>query len=246
MSCADYNIAIAEFVDGNLDPAEQRRLERHVEGCAACRALLADLKSIQAAAFTLDRLQPPPAIWESLRVAVAAEPAPRRRGRLLAWPETRREWSVWLAAAAALLIATIAGISPLLRPGDAVHRDRIATTPASDEELLASAQAEFQAAQQHYDKAIQDLGEIARRESGALDPQTAGVLQKNLQLIDSAIGETRAALQKQPASVDAQESLFAAMRSKVALLQQTIELIDEMRKGNQAEAGRLIQGLNQG
>jgi hypothetical protein len=29
------------------------------------------------------------------------------------------------------------------------------------------------------------------------------------------------------------------------VLQQTVELINEMRKGNQAEAGRLIQGLNQ-
>ena len=42
-----------------------------------------------------------------------------------------------------------------------------------------------------------------------------------------------------------QEGLFDAMRSKVALLQQTVELINEMRKGNQAEAGRLLQGLNQ-
>ena len=33
--------------------------------------------------------------------------------------------------------------------------------------------------------------------------------------------------------------------AKVALLQQTVELINEMRKGNSAEAGRLIQGLNQ-
>jgi hypothetical protein len=106
-------------------------------------------------------------------------------------------------------------------------------------------QAELAAAEQHYDKAIQGLEQIARSDSSALDPQVAGVLQKNLQVIDQAIGESRAALQTQPASADAQESLFDAMRSKVALLQQTVELINEMRKGNQAEAGRLIQGLNQ-
>ena len=73
----------------------------------------------------------------------------------------------------------------------------------------------------------------------------AAVLQKNLQVIDRAIGESRAALKSQPASSDAQDSLFDAMRTKVAVLQQTVELINEMRKGNQAEAGRLIQGLNQ-
>jgi hypothetical protein len=39
--------------------------------------------------------------------------------------------------------------------------------------------------------------------------------------------------------------LFDALRSKVALLQQTVELINEMRKGNQAEAGRRAQTLAQ-
>ena len=111
--------------------------------------------------------------------------------------------------------------------------------------MVASVQSELQAAEAHYDKAIQGLEQIARSDSGALDPQVAAVLQKNLQVIDQAIGESRAALDAQPASADAQESLFDAMRSKVALLQQTVELINEMRKGNQAEAGRLIRGLNQ-
>jgi hypothetical protein len=64
-------------------------------------------------------------------------------------------------------------------------------------------------------------------------------------VIDQAIGDSRAALNLQPTSTDAQDSLFDAMRTKVAVLQQTVELINEMRKGNQVEAGRLIQGLNQ-
>ena len=247
MNCADYTNAIAEFVDGNLDAAERRRLERHVEGCPACRALVADLKSIQASAFTLDRLQPPPAVWQSLRVAVAAEPVPATRGRLLAWPHTRHEWTVWLAAAAALVLATLAGISPLLRNGDTLREQAPLVEPAAaDDELLASAQAGFAAAEPHLDKAIADLGQIARTESAALDPQVAAVIQNSLQVVDRAIDESRAAVKTEPASVGAQESLFDAMRTKVTLLQQTVELINEMRKGNQAEAGRLIQGLNQG
>jgi hypothetical protein len=64
-------------------------------------------------------------------------------------------------------------------------------------------------------------------------------------VIDQAISESRAALRAQPASTNAQEGLFDALRSKVALLQQTVELINEMRKGNQAEAGRRVQTLSQ-
>ena len=110
---------------------------------------------------------------------------------------------------------------------------------------MATVEAELRAATEHYERAIQQLEQIARTDDGTLDPQVAAVLQRNLQVIDQAIGESRAALQTQPASADVQESLFDAMRSKVALLQQTVELINEMRKGNQTEAGRLLQGLNQ-
>ncbi len=78
MTCRDYNDAIAESLDGTLDPAKQRALERHVEGCEACRALVADLRSIQAAAFTLDRHEPPSHVLETLRSRIASETPPSR------------------------------------------------------------------------------------------------------------------------------------------------------------------------
>jgi anti-sigma factor RsiW len=245
MNCGDHSDAIADLVDQTLDPARQRALEQHAEGCAACRALIADLKSIQAAAFTLDRSDVPRHVWDRLRARLADERASSRGRRVIPWPQSGAPRAVWLAAAAALLIATTIGLLPLVRPAD-VHVDEAAAgADSAPEDLVASVQAELEAAEAHYDKAIQGLEQIARSESGALDPQVAAILQKNLHVIDQAIGESRAALRAQPASTDARESLFEAMRSKVALLQQTVELINEMRKGNQAEAGRLIQGLNQ-
>ncbi len=244
MTCRDYNDAIAESLDGTLDPAKQRALERHVEGCEACRALVADLRSIQAAAFTLDRHEPPSHVLETLRSRIASETPPEIPNRLLAWPASQTTWVGW-AAAAALVVATWVGISQLARNPEP-HSDAPAQVSSeAPGDPVASVVTELEAAAGHYDKAIQELEQIAKSDGGALNPQVAGVLQKNLQVIDQAIGESRAALKAQPASPDAQESLFDAMRSKVTLLQQTVELINEMRKGNQAEAGRLIQGLNQ-
>lgn len=245
MSCTDYREAIAEFVDGTLDAAGQRELERHVAGCADCRALVADLKSIQAAAFTLERRDPPAAAWKTIRDRIAAEPLPDTRGRVLAWPRTRTAWGVWMAAAAALVLVTTAGIVSILNEPAPTHQDERAADPSPAPVNIESIQAEFQAATEHYEKAIQGLEQIAKQQSGELDPQTAALLQKNLQVIDQAIGDSRAALNLQPTSTEVQDSLFDAMRTKVAVLQQTVELINEMRKGNQAEAGRLIQGLNQ-
>jgi anti-sigma factor RsiW len=247
MSCKDYSEAIAEFVDGTLDSLRQRELERHVEACPACRSLVADLKSIQAAAFTLDRVELPAHLLPSLHARLAEESAVSTRGRLLAFPTSRGARFAWMAAAAALLVITAAGILSLTRPSVSHPPEQAAVAPAATnpDDAVASVQAELQLATDHYEKAIQQLEQIARSENGALDPQVAAVFQRNLQVIDQAIGESRAALQTQPASADVQESLFDAMRSKVALLQQTVELINEMRKGNSAEAGRLIQGLNQ-
>jgi anti-sigma factor RsiW len=231
----------ATYVDGELDPLEERAVERHLEGCAACRGLIADLRTLRAAAFTLDRREPPADLFARIQARVQAEPVQARR-LPLAWPNTRAAWATWLAAAAALLITTTLGLAPLLDSGGRREGDPAVQPDQSG--LVDSVQADLQAAEQHYDRAIQGLEQIARSESGELDPQVAAVLQKNLQVVDQAIDESRAALKTQPASATAQDGLFEAMRTKVALLQQTVELINEMRKGNQAEAGRLMQDLS--
>jgi anti-sigma factor RsiW len=237
VTCQD--LPTAAYVDGELDPLEERAVERHFEACPACRGLLADLRTLRAAAFTLDRREPPADLFARIKARLVAQPAPVRR---LGWPNTRSAWATWLAAAAALLIATTVGIAPLLR--SALSSDPSEAATPDQASLVDSVQADLQAAEQHYDRAIQGLEQIARSDSGELDPQVAAVLKKNLQVVDQAIDESRAALKTQPASTTAQEGLFEAMRTKVALLQQTVELINEMRKGNQAEAGRLMQDLS--
>jgi anti-sigma factor RsiW len=242
MKCADLQAdVLVDLVDGRLDSAEQRSVERHLEGCADCRALVTDLRSIRAAAFMLDRREAPAPVWTRLQSAIAAEPLPR--ARVLLWP-TRHTWPMWLGAAAVLTLATVIALLPLVNRTAAPNR-QAADTAAPAEVTVESVTAEFEAAEKHYQKAIDDLQTIANKDTGELDPQVAAVLQKNLTVIDQAITESRAALQAQPSSTNAQDGLFDALRSKVALLQQTVELINEMRKGNQAEAGRRIQTLSQ-
>ena len=241
MKCADLQTdVLVDLVDGRLESAEQREIERHVEACAECRALVTDLRSIRAAAFMLDRHEPAAALWSNLQVKIAAEPAPR--ARLLMMP-TRANWPVWLGAAAALVLATVIGLLPLLNRTADIEDE--AAADAVPEVTVESVAAEFEAAEQHYQKAIDDLQTIANKDTGELDPQVAAVLQKNLGVIDQAITESRAALKSQPTNTNAQDGLFDALRTKVALLQQTVELINEMRKGNQAEAGRRFQTLSQ-
>jgi anti-sigma factor RsiW len=237
---------LVDLVDGRLDGAEQRNVERHLEGCQDCRALVEDLRTVRAAAFMLDRREPKAATWTKLQAAVAAEPAPKARVLSMGRRGFGGSVGVWLGAAAALILATVISLMPLMNR-QAPHDD---VAPAESAEAAAdptveSVTAEFAAAEKHYQKAIDDLQTIASKDTGELDPQVAAVLQKNLTVIDQAISENRAALKSQPSSSNAQNGLFDALRTKVALLQQTVELINEMRKGNQAEAGRRVQTLAQ-
>jgi anti-sigma factor RsiW len=251
MKCADLNEALVDLVDGRLDSPGRRDVERHLEACENCRALVEDLRSIRGAALMLDRREPKADTWSRLQAAMAAEPAPK--GRLLSLSRrslgvggpARANWPVWLGAAAALILATLIGVLPLLNRAASPVDDSAQSAPAAEEVTVESVSAQFEAAEKIYQKAIDDLQTLANKDTGELDPEVAAVLQKNLAVIDQAISESRAALKSQPASVNAQNGLFDALRTKVALLQQTVELINEMRKGNQAEAGRRVQTLAQ-
>jgi len=155
-----------------------------------------------------------------------------------------------LAAAAAVLLILLGGTAWLLlrHPSPSRPAANTATAPApgaADAELAHSVENELKLAEEHYQKAIAGLEKITRAESSSLDPQVAAVLQKNLDVIDHAIGESRAALHTQPTNEVAQESLFEALRNKVALLQDTVVLINEMRKGNPEGTARAVSGLNQ-
>lgn len=237
MRCDDLTDVLVDLVDGRLDTAQQRTAERHLDLCGACRALVTDLRAIRDAAFTLERHEPGANAWRALQARIAAEPvAQARRG------ESRTGWGLWLSAAAALVLVTMAGLVPLLRDKATPGRQAAASTSVAV--TVESVAAEFEAAERHYQKAIGDLESIARQDNGELDPQVAAVLQKNLSVIDQAINESRAALRSQPSNDNAQNGLFDALRTKVALLQQTVELINEMRQGNQAEAGRAFQTLS--
>src|SRR5688572_21832490 len=160
MKCADLQSdVLVDLVDGRLDPAEQRDVERHLEACAECRALVTDLRSIRAAAFMLDRREPPAEVWTTLQSAVAAEPLPRARVFSMLQRGRRSlggggSWPVWLGAAAVLMLATIIGLLPLLHRNAASTSQPIAATPASDEPTVDSVTAEFEAAEKHYQKAI--------------------------------------------------------------------------------------------
>ena len=224
-------VTLNDYVDDALPAQERTAIETHLATCAACREIVGGLRSVIAAASALKPVDPPSRTWTRIERELRIRPA-----------GTRGRWRPWLAAAAALALALgttfgglkLAGVWP--KPPAS---DLTAVAPASDAEAV---QAELQLALQHYQNAVAGLERIASDGKGSLDPQTAATLEKNLSVVDQAISESRAALKAQPDSEPAQQSLLESFKSKIVLLQDTVALINEMRKGNNAG---LVTGLKQ-
>ena len=192
---------------------------------------------IRAATLTLEAQVPPPHVWRKLSAAIEAEPKPFLGLGGAYW------WRALAPAAAmVVLVVALSWTAGRLTP---VATERLATGHAGTGSEPVSIVAEYQLAEQDLTNTIVGLERIAADDRSTLDMETADVLQANLTVLDGAIGESREALQKEPENDVAQQSLFEALRNKVALLQDTIALINEMRKGNQEGAARIVSGLNQ-
>jgi anti-sigma factor RsiW len=239
---------INEYVDGTLGADERAELERHFAECASCRTLADDLRELTLAARNLAPTEPPATAWRRLETALRTEPGKRETDSArLSRARGFRYAAYGLAAAAVLIVATAVGlrVSPGRRQPTAAPATTSTTAVAAPGDAAQSVEAELRAAEAHYDNAIKGLEQIANANQGSLDPATAATLQKNLAVIDQAITESRAAVQAQPNSEPAQQSLLENFRTKVAVLQDTVALINEMRKGNEAGAARIVSGLKQ-
>ena len=69
-----------------------------------------------------------------------------------------------------------------------------------------------------YGKEIEMLQRVVSERKTQLDPATVAIIEKNLQIIDAAIAQSRAALAKDPASMLLSDQLTHALDKKVELL----------------------------
>jgi hypothetical protein len=239
MNCQAYDERLGDYVDGTLPAEALQAVETHLAVCARCRSLVTDFQTVRAMTLSLEPEVPSPHVWT--RLSSALELTPRRWAFL---PALGFGWQPVGAGAMAVVLATglwwVGGrLAPLSRqtgPGSVAGAGMVAGTDFVN--------TEFRTAEEHFTTAISGLEQITGAERAVLDPETADLLQTNLTMIDHAIGESRAALQTEPENDLVQESLFAALRSKIVLLQDTLALINAMRQGNQDGAARILSDVN--
>jgi anti-sigma factor RsiW len=113
MNCAEMNLLLHAYADGELDVVRSHEVEQHVKSCAACAAKMKSLKALQSAFKESDLAYGAPV---SLRRSVRQIANPSE-GRATHAPRSLEWFWKWLAigATAAAVLAIVlrpAGMSP--------------------------------------------------------------------------------------------------------------------------------------
>ena len=199
---------------------------------------------MRGATRSLEPQIPPAYLWPRIGAAIEADARQRSIRRLFSFGAISLQPAL---STTAMVIVLAGGVWVSWRSVATGNRVSVTTSRTASDAVaaLVPVDEQMQDAEQHYTRVIASLEQIAKTERTTLDTPVAAVVDQNLAVLDQAIGESRDALQKEPSSELAQQSLFEALRSKVALLQDTIALINEMRKGNQEGAARIVSGMNE-
>ena len=127
-ACRRWRELLGAYLLGHLAPEERVGLEAHLDGCAECRAELAELRPVSGALAAADpkHLGAPPEPPAELADRVYARVRAARRAH------RRRRWSVAVAAAivaVAVAVPVTLAVRPDRRRSDEVEKFRFQTIP---------------------------------------------------------------------------------------------------------------------
>jgi hypothetical protein len=224
---------LSAFVDGDLPTVETQALRAHVAECPRCTVSLAELRTMTAAARTLERPEPPPTLWAAVEGAMARHDRPW-------WMSLRLFGTGALAGAAAVSVIALglaswrthqAGQSS---SAPALAAQVAAQLPTTDP-LLGEAEAEFARAAAAYEKSIEKLRDLLQREEPRWSPAERARCAERLAQLDEAIASSREAAHRSPGDTLGNEQLFAAYQQKIAFLAEAVHRGGTFHQGETSE-----------
>ncbi len=202
MTCDELRERLDGYVRGTLAPGDAAALEQHLNGCAACSALLEQLEPPTEGAGALQKsIEPATDLWPGIQARLG----PFRGTRV-----TLPGWA--LAAAALVLIAFSSAATALLL------RSRQATSTATAPAVSVSP---FEA---QYAAAATELNAELARARTRLAPATLAIIQRNLAVLDSALAESRRALAGDPGNAMLERLVIATWQQKMDFLRRATAL----------------------
>lgn len=207
---------LSDYADDELPAGEKAAVDEHLAGCAGCREVLAELRSVVARARSLADAPPDRDLWPGVSARLEATP----QTRVLPMRATRRFSFTLpqLVAAGLALMVLSGGMVWLARLGG----DRT-DFPLMSADTSGALPASF--ADTRYDDAIVDLQQTLEEDRARLDPDTVRVIEQNLAAIDDAIEQSRRALATDPANAYLSDHLVAAKKRKLVLLRRAMAMM---------------------
>ena len=218
---------LSDYVDGELGAEEQALLEQHLSECLACRRTLSELREVVARAGALEDREPSADLWPTIAAQIGARPAQLSELKVIDLAARRGEkhsrritFSIPQLAAASIALILLSGSLVWFAFGRTTTNAPVAARPETGVVAVSSTPA----ALSDYAEAVRSLELALKQLRDQLDPVTVAVLEDNLRVIDAAITEARAALERDPNSLYLNQHLENTMKKKIQLLRRAAAL----------------------
>lgn len=245
MNCERVETLLDDYIGNALSAEEQQSVSQHLAQCNDCRAMLKQLQDIVGEAAHLPPLTPSRDLWSSIESRLGAQlsldtesPAVSEVATNAAQPR-RAFYSRWRmpAAAAALVLVTATVTWQLAKVQNGTTQPAVNNnvpdvaldeTPTTDAEWDALA-ARYVAistsdVETIYEQEIAALRIIVHEHMADLDSATVNTVRRNLEIIDTAIEDSRKALERDPGSGLLARQLDRALEHKLELLRRVVLL----------------------
>ncbi len=222
LECSDLNFALREG-----SPELLSALAAHAEICPECAAALRRWQEISDAARSMQRRGGAASLWPRIHQALVEESQwASRRERRKPWDFLRVFSADWQAIAAAvmvvILVASVAFVvvrslkpSRILQAGDPESAKHLLTEQALRD--VESREAAY----------VQSIDKLSKLVEPRIDSSTAPLMvnyREKLLLIDSAIAECRAGIERNRFNAHLREELLSVYREKQGTLEDILRI----------------------
>jgi anti-sigma factor RsiW len=118
MSCERMENRILAYLDGRLNESEHAEVQKHLDGCAACRVRANEFSSVSDLLDELPVIEPSPAFDVRVRARIAAEPL-KQSGWAWLRPSPRIAFATSMLLLATVLVSYRTDTPPLISPDQA-------------------------------------------------------------------------------------------------------------------------------
>ncbi len=226
---------LSALLDGDLGPSEHQEIEGHIEVCATCSSLLAELRAVQRKARELPDRFPARDLWpgiaRALREGEVRDPDVIRLHPPDSVPLQRNRrgfhLSVPQAAAACLALVMFSGVAGARLGQGWTSTGEVVREP-TPQGAMPSWVTEIREATPGLEATAVEVSRLERvlaEHRGELDPLTAGILERSLGTIDRAIAESVSALRADPGNRFLENNLERAILAKGEYLRDAAFLV---------------------